>query len=393
MLKRVSIIFSEYISKMAEYVQYVSGIEDSVASSYNFLVSGKSDYSSSGVMIKGNTASQPGLAIRMDASDNTQIDHRADASNSLSVRLIDNDTQTVHNLMVVKKDDKSGVNTDAVTIGGRVKASQFHINEADTRAPVNEGVYVSVDNVYTAHIKNNKGDGTGGFVFTTHNADGSINKLNMSLNANGTILLPEYQRTNDPYDDENYAIATFDAQGKLQRGYQQNRRFQSLESRATATEVDKTDTMIRINEIIRRMNSLSIFSNDMSELSLTPGFTYPQSGLYVQDTGMTGIDGTFNAFVVYPDYRAYALNIDTMMITGDPLTVPFSKTGWMRVGDFIENDKFSIAYYYTLSQNLQQALKTASQKAKTVENFSPLVQYKGMAPWAASKWMSVIEVR
>jgi len=82
-----------------------------------------------------------------------------------------------------------------------------------------------------------------------------------------------------------------------------------------------------------------------------------------------------------------------MMITGDPLVVPFNKTGWMRVGDFIESDKFSIAYYYNLSQNLQQALQKVSQKAKTVENFSPLVQYKGMAPWAASKWMSVIEVR
>ena len=393
MLKRVSIIFSGYINKMEEYVQYVSGIENSTASSYDFLVSGKTDYSSSGVMIKGDIASQPGLAIRVDASDNAQIDHRAAASNSLSVRLIDNDTQTVHPLMVVKKDDKSDAQVNAVTIGGRVKASQFHINEPDTRAPVNEGVYLSVDNVYTARIKNNKGDGTGGFVFTTHNADGSVSKLNMSLNANGTILLPEYQRTDDPYDDENYAIATFDGQGTLRRGYQQNRRFQSLESRATSAEGDKTDAMIRINEIIRRMNSLSIFSSDMSELSLSPTFTFPQAGMYVQDTGMTGIDGSFDAYVVYPDYRAYALNTDTMMITGDPLVVPFNKTGWMRVGDFIESDKFSIAYYYNLSQNLQQALQKVSQKAKTVENFSPLVQYKGMAPWAASKWMSVIEVR
>jgi hypothetical protein len=378
---------------MAEYVQYVTGVENSTNQSYDFLVSGRDDYGSSGVMIKGDTSSQPGLAIIMDASNNTRIDHRASASNSISVRIIDNDTQTIHPLMVVKKDAKTDPNVNAVEIGGRIKASQFHVDEPDTRAPVNEGVYLSVDNVYTARIRNNKGDGTGGFVFTTHNPDGTIDKLNMALNANGTILLPQYQRTEDSYDDENYAIATFDAQGKLQRSYQQNRRFQSIESRTTATEGDKTDAAVRINEIIRRMNSLSIFSTDMSELVLTPGFTFPQAGLYVQNTGMTSIDGSFNAYVVYPDYRAYTLNTDTMMVSGDPLMVPFDTLGWSRVGDHMENDKFSIAYYYNLSQTTQQALRAASEKAKRVENFSSLVQYKGMAPWASSKWMSVIEVR
>ena len=379
---------------MGDYIQYVSGIENQTDQSYNFLVSGKTDYSTSGVMVKGDTTTQPGLAIQMDASDNVKIDHRSTAAKSVSFRLIDNDTQTVHPLIVVRKDDKSGSSVNAVDVTGRVKASQFHINEPDTRAPVNEGVYLSMNNVYTAQIRNNKGDGTGGFVFTTNNSEGDINKLNMALNANGTILIPEYQRnTADPYDDENFAIASFNSTGQLVRSYQQNRRFQSLESRTTSTEVDKTDTSIRINELVRRINSLTIFSTDMSELVLSPGFTFPQAGLYIQDTGMTNIDGSFNAYVVYPDYRAYSLNSQTMMISGDPLTIPFDKTGWTRVGDFVESDKFSISYYYNLSQVTQQALEKATIRAKKVENFSPLIQYKGLSPWTTAKWMSVIDVR
>lgn len=378
---------------MADYVKYVSGIENSTTGSYNFLVSGRDDYSTSGVMIKGDTSSSPGLSIRMDSTDSTYVDHRASSSNSLSFRLEDHDTNSITPLLVLKKDDKSGASINALSLTGRVKASQFYIAEPDTRSPINSGVYLSVDNVYTGHIRVNKGDGTGGFVFTTNNTDGSINKVNMLLNSNGTVTIPQNQRTADPYDDENYAIAAFDDTGRLVRSYQQNRRFQSLESRTTATEGDKTDTSIRINEIIRRLNSLSIFSTEMSELVLSPGFTFPQAGLYIQDTSMTSIDGTFNAYVVYPDFRAYRLNTNTMMITGDPLMVPFDKIGWSRVGSFIEGDKFSISTYYDgtpLQQLVQKAVDNAQRK---IENFSSTAQYKGLTPWAGAKWMSVIEVR
>ena len=376
-----------------DYVHYVSGLENSTSGTYNLLVSGKDDYtSSSGLMIKNDTSSAPGLAIRMDSSNNTSVDHRATSSNSLSFRLHDHDTESITPLLVLKKDDKSSSSVNGADITGRVKASQFYISEPDTRAPTESGVYTSLDNNYTAHIKVNKGDGTGGFVFTTNTSDGTINKVNMMLNPNGTVLIPEYERTADPYDDENYAIAGFDSNGKLVRAYQQNRRFQSIEARATATEGDKTDTAIRINEIIRRINSLSIFSTEMSELVLTPGFTFPQSGLYIQDTGMTSINGSFNAYVVYPDYRAYQLNSTNLMISGDPLVVPFDKTGWSRVGDFIENDRFSISYYFTGS-SMQQLLKKSLENAKKVENFSSTTQYKGLSPWSGAKWMSVIEVR
>jgi hypothetical protein len=376
MLKRVSkSFFSWYINKM-DYVHYVSGLENSTSGTYNLLVSGRDDFtSSSGVMIKNDTSSAPGLAIRMDSSNNTTLDHRASTSNSLSFRLHDHDTESITPLLVLKKDDKTSSSTSGASITGRVKASQFYISEPDTRAPTASGVYTSLDNNYVAHIKVNKADGTGGFVFTTHTSDGAINKVNMMLNPNGTVLIP-----------------AFDANGKLVRAYQQNRRFQSIESRTTSTEGDKTDTAIRINEIIRRINSLSVFSTEMSELVLTPGFTFPQSGLYIQDNGMSNIDGSFNAYVVYPDYRAYQLNSTNLMISGDPLVVPFDKTGWTRVGDFMENDRFSISYYFTGS-SMQQLLKKSLENAKKVENFSSTTQYKGLSPWSGAKWMSIIEVR
>jgi hypothetical protein len=294
--------------------------------------------------------------------------------------------------MVLKKDNKTDDNVIGADLTGRLKASQLHLDGVDTRAPMNSGLYLSADNAYTAQIKINKGSGTGGFVFTTNNSDGSLERVNMSLNSNGTVTLPQYLRTADPYDDENYAIAGFDANGKIVRAYQQNRRFQSIESRATAVEGDKSDTAIRINEIIRRINSLSVFSTDMSELVLTPGFTFPQAGLYLQDTGMTSIDGSFNAFVVYPDYKAYQLNTNTMMIEGDPLTVPFEKSGWTRIGDFVEADQFTISTYYD-GTPLLQALEKKLSNVKKVENFSSLNQYKGLAPWSGSKWLSTIQVR
>jgi hypothetical protein len=381
-----------YIDKMSDYVKYVSGLENSTSGTYNLLVSGRDDFtSSSGVMIKNDVTTAPGLAVRMDSSDNAYVDHRATAAKSLTFRLQDHTTETVTPLLVLKKDGKT-LDLAGAEVTGRIKASQFYLGDPDTRAPMS-GLVLGVDNVYTAQIRINKGDGTGGFVFTTNASDGSIDRVNMSLNANGTVTIPQYQRTQDPYDDENYAIATFDAQGKLGRGYQQNHRFQSIEARTTATEGDKTDTAIRINEIIRRMNSLSVFSTDMSELVLTPGFTFPQAGLYLQDTGMTNIDGSFNAYVVYPDYRAYQLNTTTMMISGDPLVVPFEKTGWNRIGDFIEGEKFSISYYFD-GTPLQQLVAKASENArKKVENFSSTTQYKGLAPWSGARWMSLIEVR
>ena len=377
---------------MTDYVQYASGVENAQVGSYDFLVSGRSNYSSSGVMIRNDISTAPGLGIRMDSADNTFVDHRATSDKSLSFRLQDHATNSISPLLVLKKDDKTETDVNGAEITGRVKASQFYLAEPDTRPASNSGLYVGVDNAYTASIRINKGDGTGGFVFTTNALDGSIEKVNMLLSANGTVTIPQYEKSLSADDDENYAIATFDSVGKLGRGYQQNRRFQSLESRTTATEADKTDTSIRINEIIRRMNSLSIFSSDMAELVLSPGFTFPQAGLYLQDTGMTNIDGTFNAYVVYPDYRAYRLNSTTMMIMGDPLVVPFEKMGWTRIGDYVDADQFSIAYYYAGTQ-LQQTIQKALQNAKKVENFSSLTQYKGLSPWSGAKWMSLIQVR
>ena len=173
---------------MTDYIQYVTGVENSTAGSYNFLVSGKGDFSSSGVMIKNDTGSAPGLAIRMDATDNTFVDHRSAADKSISFRLQDHDTNSVTPLLVLKKDDKSSNSVAGAELTGRLKASQFYLADTDTRAPMDSGVYISADNSYTAQIKVNKGSGTGGFLFTTHASDGSLDKVNMSLNANGTVF-------------------------------------------------------------------------------------------------------------------------------------------------------------------------------------------------------------
>jgi hypothetical protein len=77
--------------------------------------------------------------------------------------------------------------------------------------------------------------------------------------------MPEYKAIDDPNDSEALAIATFDSTGKLVRGYQQNARFRSIESRLTSSEqTARSSIPSKVNEITRRMNALDLFSSDLT---------------------------------------------------------------------------------------------------------------------------------
>lgn len=256
------------------YIKYAEGLTNSTSGSYNFLVSGKSDYtSSSGLMIKGDTSSAKGTRIAQDASDNAFFDLRTTKGGvkNISMRLLDDDNNgAASNLLVLTDDDKSSTSTFGAQVTGRVKASQLHVGEADTRAPVAAGVYVGHDASTLAYLKVNKGaSGTGGFKFATHNADGSENQVNLELLADGYVKAVKYSATNDSMDTEANAIAAFDANGQLVRNFQQNARFRSIEGRLTEIESDTLSTTpIKVNEIIRRINSLKFFSTDIPLLDV-----------------------------------------------------------------------------------------------------------------------------
>jgi hypothetical protein len=98
----------------------------------------------------------------------------------------------------------------------------------------------------------------------------------MELSSYGYMTLPEYKSSGDQLDTEATAIAAFDSTGKLVRNYNQNARFRSIETRVSNAE-DKSQVVIpvRVNEVVRRMNSLEYFSVPMSEL-----ISNSTSGLY-----------------------------------------------------------------------------------------------------------------
>jgi hypothetical protein len=250
------------------YIKYAEGLTDSGASTYNFLVSGKGDYTnSSGLMIKGDTASAKGTRIAQDVNDNAFFDLRTTKGGvkNISMRLVDHDTGAAANMMVLTDDDKSSTSTFGASVTGRVKASQLHVGEADTRAPVASGVYMGHDASNLAYLKVNKGaSGSGGFKFATHSADGTEAQVNLELLAEGYVKAVKYSASGNSLDTESTAIAAFDSTGQLVRSYQQNARFRSLEERLDSVESDTlSGTPLKVNEIIRRLNSLKFFSSDI----------------------------------------------------------------------------------------------------------------------------------
>jgi hypothetical protein len=224
-------------------------------------------------MIKGDTTAAKGTRIAQDSSDNAFFDLRTTKGGvkNISMRLLDDaNNGAASNLLVLTDDDKSQSSVFGATVTGRVKASQLHVGEADTRAPVAAGVYVGHDASNLAYLKVNKGAaGTGGFKFATHSNDGSEAQVNLELLADGHVKAVKYSVTADSLDTETNAIAAFDANGQLVRSFQQNARFRSVENRLSSIEEDTlTGTPIKVNEIIRRINSLKFFSTDIPLLDV-----------------------------------------------------------------------------------------------------------------------------
>ena len=188
-------------------------------------------------------------------------------------------------MLVVSDDNLSSTSVYGAKVGGRLKSSQFYTYTADTRAPVNPGLYLGNDSTNTAYLKINKGAGSGGFAFQTHGSTGALEKTHMELSEYGYVTMPLYSATTDGIDQEPTAIASFDPQGKLVRNYQQNTRLRSVENRVASAEEDAfINTPNAVNSIIKRLNSLEFFSTPIAELAkITPpsGYSTPSSEVQV----------------------------------------------------------------------------------------------------------------
>lgn len=256
---------------------YIQGVEDNTNARYNFLIQGGDTYTSSlGLMLKNDVTSastnKKGSRVSHDNSNNAFFDLRTTKANdqTISMRMIDdaNPTATPVEMLKLTDDDKSSTSRYGATVTGRVKASQYFVGEADTRAPSTAGVYVGMDASTTGYFKINKGaSGTGGFKFNTYNSDGTLSQTNLELNADGTVKAVKYAATADALDSEARAIVTFDANGQLVRDFGQNARIRSVEDRLTSLEEDTGSTVpVKVNEIITRLNSLNFFSSNIESL-------------------------------------------------------------------------------------------------------------------------------
>ena len=251
------------------YGNYVQGSTDSTDNAYNLLVSGaQSGYTSSSLMIGGDTSTVYGVKIQKDASNNANFDMRADMTNTMSLRYKDNTSGTVTSMLDLANDSSlTGTGFGAI-VNGRVKASSFYVGSVDTRAPINTGVYMGTDGD-VAYFNINKGSGSGGFAFNTYNADGSLLQNNLNLLASGVVQAAYYTASGNAADTEAVAIGGLDASGNLVRNYAANARFRALEARITVAEAELTgDVPGKLNEIVTRLNGLNFFSQNIATIAV-----------------------------------------------------------------------------------------------------------------------------
>ena len=265
------------------YTNYAYGVQNQTgtpSANYNLFVTGTNDYTgSTGFMIKNDTTlsgpNKKGTRIFQDSTDNAYLDFRTtatDGAKSFAFRLQDDSSpSTFNNMLTLNKDTVVDTSVYGASIAGRVKASQFYVNQPDTRAPTTAGVYLGQNNATTGYFNINKGTGSGGFNFQTFNADGVTNKTNLSLNGSGSVQIPYYSTvTTDSQDSETTAMAVFDSTGNLVRSYQQNQRFRSVETRLNTLEGEVVASVpIKVNEIITRLNTLKIWNTKIANLSLS----------------------------------------------------------------------------------------------------------------------------
>ena len=260
---------------MASYTNYAQGIKDSGNGTYNLQISGGSDYNShSGIYLGGVTAlGNAGLHMYQNASKDAYIDLLANSTNQLGFRYTANGS-TFSNMLSLMNDNLSGNSTNAASVSGRVAASQFFVDgsQNDTRAPVNQGLYVATSSTGGQFKVNPGASGTAGFSFTSYDRNGNNAVSNLVLKANGVVQASAgYSVTSDQNDiiEQNGAVAGFDMSGNLIRNYAINGRIRAVENSLSTISSDLTSGLAsKVNELITRLNGLNFYNNNIAAYNL-----------------------------------------------------------------------------------------------------------------------------
>ena len=251
---------------MSLYSIYAQGIKNPTNNTYNLLVSGGTDYpGSSGIYLGNSTVMGASTHMYQDASSNAWIDFQSNASNALYVRYTSNAT-TFSNMISLMNDDQTSSTVNALTVNGRMSSSQMVV-KGDARAPSQQGLYMNQSNG-TAQISI---AGNGGFTFANYYSNGTLNNNAMVLNPNGSVLTPYYNQTTYGGDNENSAVCALDASGNMIRSWATNQRLRSSEQNSSAVyTVVKSALPNTINNIINRMNALTMYSSNLPNIAQLP---------------------------------------------------------------------------------------------------------------------------
>ena len=237
---------------------FLRGVPDQEGG-YNLLVSGEPKYSHTGLMIGGDTNGTYGSRFSMDVSHNMFVDMRSDRNNAMNFRMLDHDfTSDPHSLMTLAYDDgESESSPYAMTVNGRVSASQLTLTTNDSRLPTN-GFALS-QNMNTAYFTTAGPKASFAFRSTV---DGVTPIDRLLITDSGQLTAPAYQQTEDSRDIEPIAVAGWDGSGNLVRSFDVNARLRSIESQLSALNAESMAMLPdTVNKIINQLNAMYLVMN------------------------------------------------------------------------------------------------------------------------------------
>lgn len=248
---------------------YVYGIFDQSAGTYNLKVSGGTSYPSSGIYLGKTITSGPAAQLSFGNDGNLYMDANMTLSNAMNFRYTQNGN-VFSNMLALSQDDKTS-DVYAASVNGRLKSSQYVVDASsgDSRVGSNPGLYIGQNND-GSYFSMNSGGNKSSIKFATTHTNGSTNNTQLVMSTNGMVQMPHYSKTSNPRDSESVAVMGIDAEGNLVRHYSINERLRVTEA-SINTISDNTSGPLtdKVNAIISRINGFKFNAPNINALTVT----------------------------------------------------------------------------------------------------------------------------
>ena len=248
---------------------YVYGIFDQSAGTYNLKVSGGTSYPSSGIYLGKTITSGPAAQLSFGNDGNLYMDANMTLSNAMNFRYTQNGN-VFSNMLALSQDDKTS-DVYAASVNGRLKSSQYVVDASsgDSRVGSNPGLYIGQNND-GSYFSMNSGGNKSSIKFATTHTNGSTNNTQLVMSTNGMVQMPHYSKTSNPMDSESVAVMGIDTEGNLVRHYSINERLRVTEA-SINTISDNTSGPLtdKVNAIISRINGFKFNAPNINALTVT----------------------------------------------------------------------------------------------------------------------------